>query len=1047
MHQGRSYGSIDQRGTGVAPSLPILLLALLAPAEALAAQPGVAPPISSVPSAMLEDAELADLFFIDAQRGWAVGDRGVIWHTTGGGEHWHRQDSTVNCRLESVFFLDDQHGWAVGGFTQPYTHVTQAVILRTRDGGATWKRDTRPLLPALRKIRFFDEARGWALGETSALYPSGVFLTDDGGRSWTGATGDPAQSWLTGDFISPETGALAGRAGSLAAVRQSTIEPAGTPPFGMRGLRAMKLDNELGWLVGDGGLIASTEDAGRTWQLPSGELPDQLIDSLDLHALATCGTHVWAAGSPGTRIVHSADGGRTWHAYSTGQKLPIRALHFIDEQHGWAACALGNVLATRDGGQTWQRQRSGGTRSAVLGLFSEPTAAPLELFARLSGDEGYLGVAYFTNRRDLAPGGSGDASLPARAHEALVSVGGSGAATAWRFPLREAGLHLPAEGLLDGWNRANDGAGLKHLESDLVRQIRIWRPEVVVTHAATPDGSDPLGHLINQVVLRAVEAAADPTSHADQIITLGLEPWQVKKVYGAAPDGQSANLMLVTSQFAPRLGRTLAEVAESATGLLTTAPRVAPEQLGFRSYVDRIPQEQGRRDFMSGIALQPGGEARRASFEASVDAVDRMRRLAQKQRNLSAIIDRSGQDVQLGNNLLAQVGNLTADLDDHSAGHLLFNLANHYHAAGQWNMAAETMHLLAEKHPEHRLAPSALLWLVQYWSSGEAAWREQRQQRITTQQVRAEPQQHDDQDDVQTAVTDDRSTRFGVRQASNLAIDLGREVDRHGQALELGKLLQMRYPTLYSEPVVQFPLAIASRQQGSARSAERALLAARRSRPHDAWWECAEAEFWLADRGGIGPKPVWHAVRARGKPLLDGRLDEPIWKEARPAQLKSPLQDDAAWRGAAMLAYDEGFLYLAVSCRKVPGLTYPAGTTPRPRDPDLSAHDRVEVLVDVDRDWSTYYRLTVDHRGWTGESCWGDSTWDPAWYVAADETDTTWTVEAAIPLDELTGSFPRQGTAWAVGAQRVVPGVGFQSWSTPAAPSVIPEGFGLLIFD
>ena len=57
-----------------------------------------------------------------------------------------------------------------------------------------------------------------------------------------------------------------------------------------------------------------------------------------------------------------------------------------------------------------------------------------------------------------------------------------------------------------------------------------------------------------------------------------------------------------------------------------------------------------------------------------------------------------------------------------------------------------------------------------------------------------------------------------------------------------------------------------------------------------------------------------------------------------------------------------------------------------------------------------------------------------------------WTVEAAIPLSELTGQPPAATPAWAVGIQRIVPGVGFQSWTKPAAPEIIPEGFGLLLF-
>ena len=34
----------------------------------------------------------------------------------------------------------------------------------------------------------------------------------------------------------------------------------------------------------------------------------------------------------------------------------------------------------------------------------------------------------------------------------------------------------------------------------------------------------------------------------------------------------------------------------------------------------------------------------------------------------------------------------------------------------------------------------------------------------------------------------------------------------------------------------------------------------------------------------------------------------------------------------------------------------------------------------------------------------------------------------------------------AAGLQRVIPGAGFQSWSQPADPAILPAGFGLLLF-
>jgi hypothetical protein len=147
-----------------------------------------------------------------------------------------------------------------------------------------------------------------------------------------------------------------------------------------------------------------------------------------------------------------------------------------------------------------------------------------------------------------------------------------------------------------------------------------------------------------------------------------------------------------------------------------------------------------------------------------------------------------------------------------------------------------------------------------------------------------------------------------------------------------------------------------------------------------------------------------------------------------------------------MLGYDEEFLYVGASCARADGIRYETSDKPRPRDPDLDDRDRVELLLDVDRDFATFYRLTIDHRGWPAESCWHDATWQPTWFVASGGDEETWTAEAAIPLAELTAEAPKQGTAWALGIQRIVPGLGFQSWSTPASPEIVTEGFGYLVF-
>lgn len=1038
-----------QIGTGHLPHVTCHLLALLAGVLVLAAspalgqRPGLLPQQSGQPvseplcsEAMRADARLNDVCFIAGQQGWAVGDRGTIWHTEDGGKNWRLQESGVSCRLESVFFLNGELGWAVGGSTHPYTHTSSGVVLLTRDGGQRWIRDRGLTLPLLRQVRFFDEKRGWAIGCPSAMYSSGLFVTEDGGRAWAPIPGERTAGWLTADFLGAYQGALAGRRGSTAIVRSGSIEPARILPFGLRSLTRMKLvPPSYGWLVGQGGLVMLTGDLGASWQTPQADLPEGFASQFDFAALEVRGPKAWIAGTPGTRILHSPDAGHSWAVFSTGQPLPIRALAFADDEHGWAVGDLGMILMTGDGGKTWIRQRSGGTRAAFLGLFSEPENAPLELFARLSGNEGYLGVVETLNRRDWELPERGEVPAEDRLHEATTNVGACGAEAAWQFPLRQRGLGLTTEQIIQGWDLTNDHRGLQMLEAHLVRQIRLWRPEVIVTHDASPQGDDPLGHLINQAVLQAVERAQDPTSYAEQISRAGLEPWKVRKVYAMLKRGGTGTTSLVTAQLASRLGRSLADVAAGPRGLIEDRFRVAQETLGFRLLLDRLPQDQGRRDFFSGIVLQPGGDARRQLTEPPADTMQVVQRMAQKRRNMQAILERSDQAPQHGLGLGAQIGDLTRGLDPDGAVHLLYHLAQRYYHTGQWNMAAETFELLADRYPEHPLTRSSLVWLVQYYASSEAAWRIEGPQRRTVQQTLGTP--------TSAGVID-----YMQQETSARAINFLQQENRPERAAAYARQIAESQPQLFAEPSIGFPLASADRRRGAGRQADRFYLSRTCTSTRDAWWACAEGEQWLANRSrGTPPKPILRCVAAPSKPHLDGKLDDAIWQQAKPAELASLQRDDRDWGGVVLLAYDQEFLYLAVHCRQAPGAKYVPASGPRPRDPDLSAQDRVEIMFDLDRDFTTYYRLTVDHRGYVGEDCWGDTSWNPHWFVAASTEDGTWSVEAVIPLEQLTGQYPASNAVWAVGIQRVVPGVGFQAWNQPAAAEAMPEGFGYLLFD
>ena len=1007
---------------------------------------------------MREDAELTAVTFLDADRGWAVGDRGAIWHTRDGGRSWQAQNSGVGCRLEAVQFLDANNGWAVGGWTQPYTHQTHGVVLRTRDGGVTWQNIPSLVLPGLAHARFFDARLGWALGDTSPLFPTGVFRTDDGGRTWMPVPKGDSLGWVTGDFRDQRGGCVADLSGNLGIVTVNEIRPTRTAALDPRYVRRMRLVGPAGgWLVGDGGLVLTTRDAGLSWNPPAGKLPEAAASELDFRALATAGRHVWIAGAPGSCVLHSPDEGQSWQMLPTGQAAPLAGLCFLDEYRGWAVGALGTILHTRDGGQTWRLQRSGGRRAALLGVFSEPERIPLELFAQSSGSDGYLSAIEIIGRRDSDPQASAEQLTLAPRTRAAVSIAGcSYADTSWRFPLHEMGLPVSQDAVLARWNVANAGQAAARLEEHLVRRIRQWRPEVIVTEDVCPRGENPLAHLANQATLAAVAKAADGNEYPRQILDLGLAPWKVKKVFTLQTFERQAVVNITPTQWSSRLGRSLADVAESGRSLLASEVTPSPRTIGLGLLVDHLPQATGRRDIMSGIVLGPGGDAQRELSAPPPGDLAQLSKLAQKRHNVEQLLARIDSGDAAAGNWLGQIDNLTQGLPDRHCGEVLWQLAQRYHRAGKSDAAAEALQVLVDRYPRHPLADSAALWLVRYAASSELAWRHRKGTAYTVQLVAAtspreaqgQTEPADSSDGSAAASLADRSQRSalaGLSQQQTAAPSMT-PAQRAGRALAIARQIEKTRPTLFADPQIQFPLAAAQRQLADLQP-QRGVINDSALPVTGTWGKCAAGEAWLKSRKGPAPKKLLSVVTASEPPHLDGKLDDPLWQNAKAVALTGAASEEGELPTTAVLAFDDEFLYFAASCRKAPGAIYQPAGEPRPHDSDLGQTDRVTLMLDVDRDYATWWELSIDHRGRPASNCFGDATWNPTWYIAAGSDEAWWTVEAAIPLVELGPTRPLVRNVWAAQVQRVIPEHSVQAFSQPAGVIARPEGLGILTFE
>lgn len=1065
------------------------------------------------PTPLEDDASLHDVQFANKRLGWAVGDHGVIWHTRDGGATWSLQASGVDCPLYSICFVTDRIGWIAGGGTMPYAHLSYGVLLQTTDGGRTWvsllakpirnpdeapakpatlpavggaggatpaaaeKQPTRSALPRLTHVKFFSTEEGVVAGQGTDNEPGGVFVTDDGGATWRGLAGQVSPGWMAADFASQGAGVVAGPHGRLALVNGEQLTLPRVGSLGLRTLRDIALSGGgSGWLVGDGGLALRTENMGLVWE--SKPLPEGVRQVCDFHAVCARGKRVWVAGEPGSVIWHSPDGGDSWEKQTTGQTVPVQAIHFVNDDRGCAVGALGLILRTEDGGESWQTARGGGRRLAILMLCSRQDQVALKPVAELSGDLGYRSLVAVIAGEGEIGGTASRTDYAARLAEAVPLAGGSAARVGWQLPLDIPELDRHGDKLLAEWNRRTEGRLNEVLTGGIVRLLRTWRPNVLVL--AQPARGDALTALVNQAAIKAVGQAGDSTSFLEQQELTALEPWPVDKVYRRLPPGSTGAVHIEPHRYLERLQTSVRMAAAPAEALLAADSVASSSRDAFRLERTRWDERSGgplAGGLFGGLSLSPGTAARRPLAPVDESRLQATQQLVNRQRNFEAATEKSLADPIKAGRLIAQLEESIRGMPAAQAAAQLSDLADRYRQQGQWELAEQTLRELVEHYPDEPAALRGMQRLIQSWASAEVTWRRLRKSSSQQQKERSdragagkaiaqasaelieqERQLNKSIFDPEEAPPADAEVPGAGRPVIERAgYTFRKDLDekaRHwnSESLRMLKLLQARAPQLAAGPEVQFPLASLLRRNGAVQRAEDAY---RRFVPAEldsatGWGQSAATEFWLTRPIAPLAGRYVECLAAPARPVLDGILADECWQQAAELPLTGIEGDDdnGGDRPLALLSYDDEYLYVAIRLPRIAGVrTDKGGPSPRRHDEDLTDFDRVTVHLDTDRDRVTCFSFTIDQRGRTTESCWDDRSWNPHWLVVVDADDSHWRVEAAIPFEELAPQSPTAGRAWGLGVVRTVPAVGRQSWTRPAGEDPRPETFGLMKFE
>jgi photosystem II stability/assembly factor-like uncharacterized protein len=256
------------------------------------------------------------------------------------GNTWTMQQSGVTARLRGVSAASADVAWASG---------SGGTVLRSGDRGATWTRLTVPGAEELdfRDIDAVDERTAFVL----SIGPGGasrIYKTGDAGATWTlqFRNGDPQAFYDAVAFQDARQGYAFS-------------------------------DSVDGAFV-----VLRTDDGGANWnrippELLPAALPGEGAYAASGSNIAVMDDHVWI-GTTASRVLHSADGGRTWSVAQTpvpaGPSAGIFSVAFRDASYGIAvggdykleSAAKDNAAITEDGGRTWTVVSGlSGFRSAV----------------------------------------------------------------------------------------------------------------------------------------------------------------------------------------------------------------------------------------------------------------------------------------------------------------------------------------------------------------------------------------------------------------------------------------------------------------------------------------------------------------------------------------------------------------------------------------------------------------------------------------------------------------------------------------------------------
>ena len=248
---------------------------------------------------------------------------------------WNEQASGTGENLHDIFFINQDIGWVVGN---------DGVIRKTIDGGVTWTGSLSGVIWDLRGVFFQNATRGWAVGKEGTL-----LITTDGGTSWSSTNNSGVTEHLRSVyFASDNNGWAVGDNGTnLQSTDNGVTWSTGSLPGNLAFSDIYFKNATTGWVTSQLGNIYRTTDGGTTWEESSAGSDDlTAVHFID----ASTG---WTSTTVDTIIYKSTDGGANWIPQDISGEGNLNGVFSVSPSEVWGVGNKMTCIKTDDGGNTW----------------------------------------------------------------------------------------------------------------------------------------------------------------------------------------------------------------------------------------------------------------------------------------------------------------------------------------------------------------------------------------------------------------------------------------------------------------------------------------------------------------------------------------------------------------------------------------------------------------------------------------------------------------------------------------------------------------------